>query len=49
MGQYSDPYVKLDVLIFVGVLQNFRDICMQTYVLDLAWYFTAPALTWAPC
>jgi hypothetical protein len=28
------------------VLENFRDICMETYKLDPCWYYTAPGLAW---
>ncbi|XP_023242503.1 uncharacterized protein LOC111640701 [Centruroides sculpturatus] len=46
MGKYSDIYVKTDVLILAEIFQKFRDVCMKTYILDPAWCFTAPGLSW---
>jgi len=28
------------------VFENFRDICLENYKLDLAWYYTSPGLAW---
>lgn len=46
LGDYSDLYIKSDVLLLCDVFENFRRICLQTYNLDPAWYFTAPGLSW---
>jgi len=45
LGAYSDLYLKIDVLISADVFENFRDICMSTYHLDPAHYFTAPGFS----
>ncbi|GFX51159.1 uncharacterized protein TNCV_2735101 [Trichonephila clavipes] len=46
LGEYSNLYVKTDVLILADVMEHFRDVCMDTYNLDPAWYFSAPGLSW---
>jgi len=43
---YHDLYMKVNVLQLADVLENFRDVFLKNYKLDLAWYYTAPGLAW---
>jgi hypothetical protein len=45
LGDYSDLYLKIDVLLLADVFENFRDLCISTYNLDPSNYQTSPALT----
>ena len=45
LGEYSDIYLKTDVMLLADVFENFRDVCFGAYKLDPAWYYTAPGLT----
>ncbi|XP_070158058.1 uncharacterized protein [Polyergus mexicanus] len=42
MDDYSDLYLKTDVLRLADVFENFRDACMRSYNLDPAYYYTLP-------
>ena len=46
MRDYHDLYNESDVLLLADIFENFRDICMDNYKLDPAWYFTSPGLAW---
>lgn len=46
MEDYHDLYLKSDVLLLADVFENFRDVCMNNYKLDPAFYYTAFGLAW---
>ncbi|XP_067203768.1 uncharacterized protein [Linepithema humile] len=46
LGQYSDLYLKTDVLLLTDIFQNFRNMSIKSYGLDPAHYYTLPGYTW---
>ena len=46
LDEYSDLYLKPDVLLLAEVFENFRNSCLKAYGLDPAHYYTTPGLTW---
>ena len=46
LGEYSDLYLKIDVILLSEVFEDFRRLCMQDDGLDPAHYYTTPGLSW---
>ena len=46
LGEYHDLYLKSDVLLLTDVFEEFRNVCLENYSLDPAWYYTSPGLSW---
>ena len=46
LGDYHDLYVQSDTLLLADVFNNFRDVCIKEYELDLAHFLSLPGLAW---
>ena len=46
LGDYDDLYVQSDTLLLADVFENFRNMCIKVYELDLAHVLSAPGLAW---
>ena len=46
LGKYHDLHVQSDTLLWDDDFENFRNICINMYELDLAKFLAAPGLAW---
>ena len=46
LGEYSDLYLKCDVLLLADVMENFRATAFKNYGLDPIHYWTLPSYAW---
>ena len=49
LGGYHDLYVKSDTLLLADILENFRNMCLETHELDPAYFLSLPELAWQVC
>ena len=49
LGDYHDLYVQSDTFLLANVFENFRNMCIKVYELDLAHFLSAPGLAWEAC
>ena len=42
LGEYYNFYLKSDTLLLADVFENFREMCLEIYQLDLAIFLSAP-------
>ena len=46
LGEYSDLYCCIDVLLLADVFETFWKTCLRQYGLDPTHYYTSPGLSW---
>lgn len=46
MKEYHNSYFTSVVILFSDVFETFRDVCMENYKLEPAWYYTSSDLAW---
>lgn len=46
LDEYSDLYLKTDVLLLADVFENFRNHCIESYELDPSYYCTLIGFAW---
>ena len=46
LGEYHDLYLKTDVLLLCDVFEQFINVCLEYYGLDLCHCFSSPGLAW---
>ena len=49
LGKYHDLYVQCDIFLLADIFENFRNKCIETYVLDTTHFLSAPGLAWQAC
>ena len=49
LGEYHDLYVQSDTILHADVFENFRNMCIKVYELDLAHFLSLPGLAWQTC
>ena len=49
LGEYHDLYLKMDVILLANVFEAFRKVCLESYGLNPAHFYTAPGLVWKTC
>ena len=49
IGEYHDLYVQSDTILLADVFESFRNLSIETYKLDPAYFLSLPALAWQAC
>ena len=49
LGKYHDLYVQRDTILLADVFESFRNLCLNTYKLDPAYFLSLPGLAWETC
>lgn len=46
LGEYTDLYLKCDVLLLCDIFKKFREMSLLHYNLDPCYYVSSPSLSW---
>ena len=46
LGEYHDLYVQSDTILLADVFESFRNLFLNTYKLDPAYFLSLPGLAW---
>ena len=49
LGEYHDLSVQSDTILLADVFESFRNLCLNTYKLDPAYFLSLPGLAWQAC
>ena len=49
LGDYHDLYVKSDTLLLDDMFENFRNMCLEIYELDPAYFLSLAGFEWQAC
>ena len=49
LREYHDLYVESDTILLADVFESFRNLCLNTYELDPAYFLPLPGLAWQAC
>ena len=49
LGEYHDLYVQSDTVLLADVFESFRNLCIETYKLDPAYFLSLPGLAGQAC
>ena len=49
LRDYHDLYVQSDRLLLADVFENFRNMCLEIYELDPAYFLSLQGFAWQAC
>ena len=49
LGEYHDLYVQSDTILLADVFESFKNLCIETYKLDPAYFLSLPGLARQAC
>ena len=49
LGEYHDLFVQSDTVLLADFFESFRNLCLNTYKLDPAYFLSLQGLAWQAC